>query len=111
MEPRDVTIEVLESIRDEIREMRGDMNERIGETNERLDSTNERLDSTNERLDRLEKRHIEAELRLATEVTEVARTLKDVKDLLVTNLEVRSMVSDHERRIGALEQRIELGEK
>jgi chromosome segregation ATPase len=46
---RDLTVEVLREIRDEMRGMRGD----LGKTNERLDQTNERLDQTNERLDQV----------------------------------------------------------
>jgi hypothetical protein len=55
--PRDLTVEVLREIRDEMRGMRGELgktNERLDQTNERLDQVNGRLDQTNSRLGRVE---------------------------------------------------------
>jgi len=39
----DVTVEILQGIRDEIRGLRADTNQRFDETNERLDVNNQRL--------------------------------------------------------------------
>ena len=84
----DLTVSILEQIRDELRATNAEVktlnaevktiateakktNERLDATNERLDATNERLDTTNERLDaqgaRLD-RLAEGQIRVATEV-------------------------------------------
>ncbi len=99
MEPTDLTIQILQEIRGEIRQLRDDMNERIGETNSRLDSTNEHLES-------LGRRQTETEVRLATEIIAVAQAVKDVKDLLHENIDVRPRVEDHERRLSLIEERL-----
>ncbi len=43
---RDLTVEILKQIRDELKLTRTELSERIGQTNDRLDRTNERLDRT-----------------------------------------------------------------
>ena len=102
----DVTIEILKSIRDEIR----GTNRRIDATNERLESTNERLDhfeqSTNTRLDRLEKRQVETEIRLATEIVAVAGAVNKLTEAFKETQQVRATVRNHEKRLTALEKRV-----
>jgi hypothetical protein len=61
---------------------------------------------TNERLDRLERRQTETEVRLATELLAVSSAVREVRDLLRTNLDVHVKVEDHEARIAALEQKV-----
>ena len=112
----DLTLEVLKEIRDEVRGLRGirdevrglgeqlnQTNARLDQTNERLDQSNERLDQTNERLERLERRQVETEVRLATELTAVVTAIRDLKDVVVADRELRQDVADHERRIRKLE--------
>lgn len=94
----DVTVEVLKEIRDEVRKT----NARLDQTSERLGA---RLDETNERLGRLEKRQVEAEIRLATELTAVVGAIHEVRDVLVEDRKLRSDVADHEVRIRRLEGR------
>ena len=89
MQPIDTTIEVLQGIRDEVK----DVCARIGETNYRLDQTNVRLG-------RLERRQADSEIRLATEIDAV----RDVRDLLRDDRGLRGRVDDHERRPTAIEQ-------
>ena len=55
MEPRDITIEILISIRDEVRAT----NARFDALSERVDGTNTRLDGVNRRLDSHERRFVE----------------------------------------------------
>ena len=88
----DLTLEVLKGIRSELQGLRGDVRQ-----------TNERIEQTNERLERLEQRQTQSEVRLATEIMEVARGIGAVKDLLQTSLDLRPQVEDHERRIAAIE--------
>lgn len=96
MESTDLTIEILRSIRDEIRN-----------TNSRLDQTrtelSERLDQTNSRLDRLERRQTEADVRVSSEIAAMIDTMNDIKVLLRDYL--GTTLRDHEQRITRLEER------
>lgn len=94
MEPTDITIEILEDIREGVRA-----------TNSRLDEANARLDGANVRLDRLEQRQTETEIRIATELVGVAGALREVRDELRQDRVLRARVDDHERRIAAIEGR------
>jgi hypothetical protein len=87
----DLTVEILREIRDEIRH-----------TNERLDTTRAEV---NERLERLEKRQTETEVRLASELTAVVCAVRELSDILRDDRKLRTVVSDHESRITALERR------
>lgn len=108
MEPTDLTIEILRSIRDEIR----GLGQKIDATNSRVDVTNERLEAlerrqieTNEQLEALERRQIGTEIRLATEIVALAGAVKEVRDLLKEGLEMGERMEDHERRLILLEAR------
>jgi len=116
MQPTDVTVEILKSIRDEVQGLRADVhglsaevhgtNDRLDGTNDRLDGTNDRLDGTNDRLGRLERRQTETEVRLSTELVAVVGAVREVRDLLREDLGLRARVEDHERRITAVETRV-----
>jgi len=112
MEPTDLTIEILRSIRDEAHQT----NERLELTNQRLDQTNKRIDRTNDRLDqlrtdvvdrieRVERRQTETEIRLASELVAVGGAVREVRDLLREDRTLRDRVDDHERRLSAVERR------
>lgn len=100
---KDLTVEILREIRDEIRSTRVDLGSRIDATNQRLDATNQGLDATNERLDRLERQQISAEIHLATELVAVAGAIELVRQELVKDRDLRGAVADHEARIRRLE--------
>jgi hypothetical protein len=55
-EVRDITVEILRSIRDEVAGLRLETREGLGQVNRRLDETNSRLDETNSRPGHLESR-------------------------------------------------------
>jgi len=126
MQPTDVAVEILKSIRDEVQGLRAEVhstNERLEGTNERLEGTNERLegladevqglradtvqrfDETNDRLGRLERRQTESDVRQSTELMAVVGAVREVRDLLGEDLGLRARVDDHERRIAAVEAR------
>ena len=110
MESNELTIAVLREIRDSVREVRAGVdqtNALIDQTNARLEQTNDRIDQTNVRLDRLERRQVESETRIATELIEVANAVRNVKELLERQAADRGKLDDHERRITALEARVE----
>jgi uncharacterized coiled-coil DUF342 family protein len=94
MEPTDLTIQILEDIRDAVHK-----------TNERLDATNERLDATIEGLGEVRDRQTATEVRLATEILGVAGAVREVRELLREDRALRGRVDDHERRISAMEGR------
>jgi chromosome segregation ATPase len=83
------TLQVLREIRDELKQ------------------TNVGLERVEERVEALERRQSESEVRLATELVAVAKAVQEVRDLLRDNLAVQHRVDDHERRIVALERRVE----
>jgi hypothetical protein len=94
METGDVTVEILKSIRDEIRGV-----------GVRVDETNSRLDESNGRLGALERRQVESEVRLATELVTLVGVVREVRDAIRDDRVSRVVVDDHERRIAALERR------
>jgi uncharacterized coiled-coil DUF342 family protein len=106
----DLTTKILIEIRDEIRTTRSELSDRIDQTNARLDQTNARLDQTNTRLDqtntrmdRLERRQVEGELRIGTEIAKLTGVMSELNDTLRADFKTRDVVLDHERRLTALE--------
>lgn len=87
----DLTVKLLEAIRDELSKTRQDLSARI--------------DATNERLERLERRQTESEVRLATELVGVASAVHQLRDVLIEDRKLRDAVDDHERRLRKLEKR------
>jgi hypothetical protein len=100
MEPTDLTIEILKAIRDEAKET----NVRLDQTNLRLDQTNLRLDAAR---DELSERIVHSELRTATAITELAGTVREVRDVLRTSLELRPRVERCEDDISELKERLD----
>jgi hypothetical protein len=97
----DLTTQILVEIRDELRSLNG----RVDQTNDRIDQTNGRLDQTIHRLDRLERRQVEAEVRISTEIVAVHGTLRELTDVLRAGHTLGERVDDHERRLISLEQK------
>jgi hypothetical protein len=109
MEPSDITVAILRGIRDEVHALREDANARFGETNAHLDAMRDGLealrDDTKSHFQELDRRRIETEVRLSTEIVAVAGAIREVRDLLRDDLTLRSRVDDHEHRLAALEKR------
>jgi chromosome segregation ATPase len=101
----DLSTQILIEIRDEIRATRTDLSSRLDDTNSRLDQTNSRLDQTNSRLDRLERRQVDTEIRLSTDIVALTGAVHDLRDTLLEDRHLRQTVDDHEQRIRALETR------
>jgi chromosome segregation ATPase len=110
VQPTDLTIEILKGIRDEVHDANSRLDALRADTNGRLDAlredTNARFAETNTRLDRLERRHTETEARLSTELVAVVGAVHELRDLLVEDRALRSQVSDHARRLVAVENRV-----
>jgi chromosome segregation ATPase len=105
METSDLTIEILTSIRDEIHATREELRGEIHQLGGRIDETNARLDLTNHRLGSLERRQVESEVRISTELVALAGAVREVTEVLKEERGSRVRVDDHERRITALEKR------
>jgi hypothetical protein len=92
MEPTDVTIEILRSIRDELHEgLAGVRHELAGITG---------------RMDRVERRQTEAELRVATELVAISGVVREIRDAYREERALSHRVEDHERRLSEVERRV-----
>ena len=105
MEPTNVTVRILEQIRDSI----GETNSRIDQTNSRIDQTNAKLDQKfdvlTERVDALTSRVVDGEIRMATAITSVAGTLGQMKALLEDRLDLKGRVERCEHDIVVLKEK------
>lgn len=97
MKPKDVTVEVLISIRDEIRSTRTELRSTRTELSERIDETNTRLAI-------LERGQVQSEVRLATEVVALAGVIQDLRDDLRADRALRHRVEDLEQRVTRIEE-------
>ncbi len=108
MDVSDITVEILKSIRDEVKSAREGLGQEIRGVREDLVSVRDELRSeirgTNLRLDTLERRQVETETRLASELVGVAHVMGEVRDLLRDRLDLRDDVRDLDRRVTALEK-------
>lgn len=98
----DITVEILKGIREELKQTRTEFRDELRQTREQLSA---RIDESNARLDRLDRRQNESEIRLATEIVNVAHAVTEVRDLLRDNFRFGEKIDDHERRLRAIEQR------
>ena len=94
MEPTDITNEILKNIHAEMRGMREDVGGLRGDVRE-----------MSARIERIERRQVEADIRLSTEIVSVVGVIQDVRDLLREDLRARPRLDDHERRIAELEKK------
>lgn len=109
----ELTLAILKEIRDDLRDVKASGRKtverldttvaRLDTTVERLDTTVERLDTTIERLDRLERRQVETEVRLATELVSVVGAVNSLRATILEDRALRHTVDDHEARLRVLE--------
>jgi hypothetical protein len=107
MEPTDITIEILKSIRDELHDglsgLRGELHDGLSGLRGEL---REGLTGVTERMDRLERRQTEADLRVATELVGVAGAVREMRDAYREERALSHRVDDHERRLSEMERRV-----
>ncbi len=108
MNPTDVTIEILKSIRDETKQT----NSRLDRLTVQVDQLSERVDVTNERLERglsdLAQRIVHSEIRTATAIAELAGTVREMTGVLKNASELRPRVERCEQDIVELRTRLEV---
>jgi hypothetical protein len=95
-------VKLLGEIRDELKATRQEFSAELKLTRKELSS---RLDETNSRLERVERRQVESEVRLATEIVAVATANDQLNATLTDNRKLRAQVTDHESRLRALEKK------
>jgi hypothetical protein len=110
MQPTDLTIEILKSIRDEVRttnvridDLRDEVRGSVGGLRDEVRNTNLRIDALR---DETARRSTESETRVSTELVAVASAVREVRDLLRDDRQFRDQVTDHERRLSAIENRL-----
>ena len=94
MEPTDLTNEILKNIHAELGGLREDVGGLRGDLRE-----------MGARVERIERRQVEADIRLSTEIVAVVGVMQDVRDLLREDLRMKPTLADHERRITELEKK------
>lgn len=102
MEPTDLTIEILKSIRDEVKQTNVRLETMGCELGGRIDETNVRIETMGHELGR---RIVESELRTSTALTELAGSVRDLTTLLRVQGELRPRVEKCEHDIAELQHR------
>ena len=97
MEPSDLTVQILQSIRDEVRQT----NARLDQTNARLGQTNSGIETLREELSR---RIVESELRTATAIVELAGSVREMTGVLRASADLRPRVEKCEKDISDLRE-------
>lgn len=100
-----LTVEILKQIRADLAETNRTFAARMTQIEERQAVSDERQLTADARIEATQQRLVEAEIRLATELVVVSKTMGEVKDLLRDRLDQRDRVDDHERRLDALERK------
>lgn len=95
METTDITGRILGEVRDELKGLSG-----------RVDVLTERVDRVEERLDEMGRSIVEAEVRTATALTELAGAVQSVKDLLVDRLALHDRVTGCETEIRGIKKHV-----
>jgi uncharacterized coiled-coil DUF342 family protein len=107
----DVTVEILKSIRDELRSTRDELRAELRSTREEWAAALERTrEELSERIDRVHRRQVEFEIRIGTELTSVHAELQSSRHVLV---EIRDLLASGygPRQYNALEFRVTRLEK
>ena len=65
----------------------------------------EEIQGVSTRVDRLERRQTEGEIRVSTELVAIAGVMREVRDELRADRDLRVRVDDHERRLRAIESK------
>jgi hypothetical protein len=102
MEPTDLTLEVLNGIRQELRETRDALGSRLDGTNAELRDTREALGS---RLEDVSRRVVESEVRTSTAIADLAGTVREMTVVLRAANDLRPRVERCEHDIADIKRR------
>jgi chromosome segregation ATPase len=106
MDPKDVTVEILKDIRQEMRETKGELRQTRTELSERIAETNLRIDETNLRLGETNQRIVASEIRIATAITGLAGTVGEMRDAYRASNDLRPRVERCESEIAEIKRRL-----
>jgi hypothetical protein len=111
MEPTNLTIEILKSIRDEVRvtnervdALRGDVRDRVDAVRGEVAGLRGEVAGLRVDLAGVREQQVHSEIRVATEMVAFVGELRGLRDDL-RSIGVRARLDDHEHRIEALENR------
>ena len=102
MEPTDITIKILQEIRDENRGMRADINGLRDDLGGRVDGL--RAD-VNARFDGMDQRFLAVETTLKELAEQMVMLARGIKTALEVRAGVERRLDDHEQRLRTIEQR------
>lgn len=102
MEPTDITIKILQEIRDENRGMRADINGLRDDLGGRVDGL--RAD-VNTRFDGMDQRFLTVETTLKELAEQMVMLARGIKTALEVRAGVERRLDDHEQRLRMIEQR------
>ena len=113
MNPTDLTLEVLKSIRDEVRETRTelsaqvrDMRTELGDVRTELGGLRGEVREIRTDLGAVARRVAESEMRTATAITELHGTVHDLVDVLRAQHDVRPRLDKAEHEISEIKHRL-----
>jgi hypothetical protein len=95
-----ITVEILKDIRKELQTTRDTLHADLSEVRREIHETRDELRETREQIIR---RQVESEIRLSTEIAAHGAVMAQIRDALRAG--VQTKLSDHERRITALEKK------
>jgi hypothetical protein len=103
MNPTDLTLEVLKSIRDEVRDTRTELSSELRETRTQLSG---QLQDTRTELAAVARRVVESEMRTSTAIIELHGTVHDLVDVLRAQHDVRPRLERAEHDITEIKNRL-----
>jgi uncharacterized protein involved in exopolysaccharide biosynthesis len=92
MDPEDVTVEILEDLRQDMRETKDELRLTRTELSERIDETNQRI--------------VASEIRIATAITGLAGTVGEMRDGYRASNDLRPRVERCESEIAEIKRRL-----
>ena len=106
MNPTDLTLEVLKSIRDEVRETRMELSGEVRDVRAELSGLSGEVREIRTDLAAVARRVVESEVRTATAITELHGTVHDLVDVLRAQHDVLPRLERAEREITEIKNRL-----
>src|SRR5262245_46411408 len=105
MEPVDLTVRILQEIRDDLRGFRTDVNGRLEQVDKRLEQVDKRLEHWEARAELADQRFIAIETALRDMAEQFVVLGRGIKVAIEDRARKEALLDDHERRIAELERR------
>ena len=106
MNPTDLTLEVLKSIRDEVRETRMELSGEVRDVRAELSGLSGEVREIRTDLAAVARRVVESEVRTSTAITELHGTVRDLVDVLRSQQDVRPRIERAEHEITEIKHRL-----